>query len=111
MRCAAMGTGRKIRHWIEILLNIPIGDYRKNATRRIVAPYLINIKKFSYDDAFNVTKQWLNKCDKMVPLDFNANPKIKYALMAATIVGYLPIGFSDLKAENEELHSLVSNAG
>jgi hypothetical protein len=44
------------RLWIEILLDTPLGDYRKEAIRRIIAPYLINIKKLTYDDAFNVIK-------------------------------------------------------
>ena len=46
--------------WIETLLDIPIGDYRKEAIRRIIAPYHINIRKIAYDDAFNVVKSWLD---------------------------------------------------
>jgi hypothetical protein len=97
------------RLWIEILLYTPIGDYRKNALRRIVAPYLINIKKLTYDDAFNVIKNWLDSCDNINPLDFDANVKIKDALRAAIRIGYLPIGFSDLKLENGELYGHISN--
>jgi hypothetical protein len=77
----------------------PIRDYRKNALRRIVAPYLINIKKLTYDDAF-ITKDWLNKCDKIISLDFNVNAKIKDTLRGATGVGSLPMGFRNLKEEN-----------
>jgi hypothetical protein len=97
------------RTWIEILLGTPIEDYRKEAIRRIVAPYLINIRKLVYDDAFNVAKDWLNNCDKIRPLDFNANIKIKDALRAASRVGYLPMAFNDLKAENVELYRYISN--
>ena len=46
--------------WIEILLETPIEDYRKNAIGLILAPYLINIKKISYNDAFQVIKNWLD---------------------------------------------------
>ena len=97
------------RLWIETLLDIPIEDYRKYAIRRIIAPYLINIRKLAYDDAFNITKNWLNTCDKIKPLDFNANVKIKDTLRAATRVGYLPMGFSDLKSENGELYRHILN--
>jgi hypothetical protein len=97
------------RLWIEILLDTPIGDYRKNALRRIVVPYLINIKKLSYDEAFNITKDWLNKCDKIIPLDFNVNAKIKETLRGATSIGYLPMGFSNLKEENAELYNRISS--
>ena len=96
------------RLWIEILLDTPIEDYRKEAIRRIIAPYLVNIKKTAYDDAFNIMKNWLDSCDKIRPLDFNANIRIKDALGAATRVGYLPMAFNDLKAEERELYiSLV----
>ncbi|MFY9869945.1 MAG: hypothetical protein WAK17_09535 [Candidatus Nitrosopolaris sp.] len=95
---------------IETLLQIPIADHRKYALWRIVAPYLININKLTYDDAYNVAKNWLNTCDKIRPLDFNASVKIKYTLRAATRVGYLPIGSSDLKSENGELYRHISNA-
>ncbi|MGC2570726.1 MAG: DNA primase noncatalytic subunit PriX [Candidatus Nitrosopolaris sp.] len=97
------------RMWIEILLDTPIEDYRKEAIRRIIAPYLINIRKLAYDDAFDVIRNWLTNCDKERPLDFNTNIKIKDALRAATRVGYLHIGFSDLKSENGELYRHISN--
>jgi hypothetical protein len=40
--------------WIEKLLQTPTADYRKNAVNLILAPYLINVKKLSYDDALNI---------------------------------------------------------
>ena len=40
--------------WIEKLLDTPIDDYRKSAVGLILAPYLVNIKKLSYDDALNI---------------------------------------------------------
>jgi hypothetical protein len=97
------------RLWIEILLDTPIGDYRKEAIRLILAPYLINIRKLTYDDAFNIIKNWLDGCDNLNPLNFNAHVRIKHALIAATRVGYRPMGFSDLKVENGELYRHISN--
>jgi hypothetical protein len=95
--------------WIETLLDTSIEDYRKYAIRRIIAPYLINIRKLAYNDAFSIAKNWLNNCNKVRPLDFNPNTKIKDALRAATRVAYLHIGFSDLKSENGELYKHISN--
>jgi Primase X len=40
--------------WIEKLLETPIDDYRKNAVNLILAPYLINVKKLSYDTALTI---------------------------------------------------------
>jgi hypothetical protein len=47
--------------WIEKLLYTPIEDYRKTAVSLILAPYLINIKKVSYDGALNIINSWLSK--------------------------------------------------
>ena len=57
--------------WIEKLFQTPIDDYRKNTVFLILAPYLINTKKLSYDDALNVINSWLNKCDQSRRLDSN----------------------------------------
>ncbi len=95
--------------WIEILLDTPIRDYRKEAIRLIIAPYLINIRKLGYDDAFNLTKNWLDSCEKIKPLNFNGDVRIRDAVRAATRVGYLHKKFSDLKSENEELYRRISN--
>jgi hypothetical protein len=74
---------------------------------RILAPYLINIKKLSYDEAFTVIKDWLKGCGKMASLDFNANNRIKDNLKAAMKVGYLPISLNNLKEENRQLYDIV----
>jgi hypothetical protein len=37
--------------WVETLLSTPIADSRKFTIWRILAPYLINIRKLSYDEA------------------------------------------------------------
>ncbi|MGB8935836.1 MAG: DNA primase noncatalytic subunit PriX [Candidatus Nitrosopolaris sp.] len=95
--------------WIETLLQIPIADHRKYTLWRIVAPYLVNIRKLAYDDAFNIMKNWLNNCNQVRPLNFNANVKIKDALRAAIRVGYLPMAFNDLKSEDGELYRHISN--
>jgi hypothetical protein len=51
--------------WIEKLLQTPIDDYRKNAVNLILAPYLINIKKLSYDHALKIINSWLSKCGEL----------------------------------------------
>jgi hypothetical protein len=93
--------------WIETLLQISISDHRKYALWRIVAPYLINIRKLSYEDACTVITDWLNKCDKLKTL-VSVNERIKPNLGAAAKGGYLPISFSDLKTQNRQLADLIS---
>ena len=84
--------------WIETLLQ---------ALWRIVAPYLINVRRLSHEDALSIMREWLNKCDKLRQLDFGVNSRIRPNLNAAARVGYLPISFSDLKTENRELANII----
>ena len=94
--------------WIELLLETPIEDYRKNAISLILAPYLINVKKLSYDDAFNMITDWLNKCDLIKRLDSNFNYRIKYALENTIKKGYLPMKLETLKEKNRALYDSLN---
>ena len=47
----------------------------------ILAPYLINIRKCSADEAFNTIRDWLDKCSQLRRLDFNPNYMIKYIIL------------------------------
>ena len=94
--------------WIEILLETPISDYRKNAINLILAPYLINIKKLPYTDAFNIIKDWLNKCDSLRRLDSNFNYRLKSALEDAIQKGIPSMNLAKLREKNNELYDLLS---
>ena len=96
--------------WIEKLLQTPLDDYRKFAIWRILAPYLINIKGSSNEDAFTMIKDWLNKCNSLRQIDFNPNYVVKYNINSAKKAGYLPISLDKLKMENSRLHNLVTHS-
>ena len=102
--------GDDVNHikWIQILLETPISDYRKNAINLILAPYLINIKKLPYTDAFNIIKDWLNKCDSLRRLDSNFNYRLKSALEDATQKGIPSMSLAKLREKNKELYDLLS---
>jgi hypothetical protein len=93
--------------WIDSLLETPIEDHRKYAIWRIIAPYLINARKLSHEEAFRIIRDWLNKCHQLKRLDFDLNQKIKYDL--GSVSSYRPISFNNLKVDNPELYSLISN--
>jgi hypothetical protein len=99
------GKGGNI-HWIEQLLRAPIQDHRKFAIWRILAPYLINVKGVSKDEAYNVIENWLNECDKLNRLSFYPKSKIREGIRGAA-KGYFPIGFEKLKIENSELYEIL----
>jgi hypothetical protein len=83
--------------WIEKLLETPIDDYRKNALNLILAPYLINVRKVSYDVALNIIESWLDKCGKLRPLDKDFNYMVRYALKYCAKNGNRPLKLDTLK--------------
>jgi hypothetical protein len=93
--------------WIEKLLDTPIDDYRKNAVSLILAPYLINIKKLSYEHALNIINSWLSRCGKLRRLDQNFNYMVRYALKNSAKNGYRPLKFDSLKLKNKALYDLL----
>ena len=95
-------------NWIETLIQTPIDDYRKNAIGLILAPYLINIKKMSYQESFLILKDWLTKCNASRKLNDNFDYRIKYSLYTAIRKQRLPMKFDTLKTKNPVLHANLS---
>jgi hypothetical protein len=95
-------------HWIETLLQRPIEDYRKNAIALILAPYLINIRKIPYDDAFSIIRKWLTKCNELRHLDSNFDHRIKSSLYTAMRKQTLPMRLDTLENKNRVLHRLLT---
>jgi hypothetical protein len=108
-RRKSVGTSRNNTAipWIEKLLQTPVDDYRKFAIWRILAPYLVNVKGSSTENAFTMITDWLNKCNSLRQLDFNPEYIVKYNINSAKRTGYLPISLEKLKIENSRLHSVV----
>jgi hypothetical protein len=98
--------------WIEKgILENPLPDHRKYIIWRILSPYLLNVKKLPKEEAYSVIKDWLDKCDNLERLNFNAKIKIREGLKGANKKGYLPISQEKLKEENKALYDIVVNQG
>ena len=93
--------------WIEKLLDTPISDFRKNATNLILAPYLVNIKKLSYQQSFDILIDWLQKCNSFKKLDFKPDYLVKYALTTAIEKRIPPMKLVTLKDRNLELYNIL----
>jgi hypothetical protein len=96
--------------WIEtkILAN-PFPDCRKIIVDLILAPYLINIKKISYDESYRVIKEWLDKCNNLKKLDNYqnfVNYRIHYALKTATKKGIGPMSLYKIKTDDRYSNTL-----
>jgi hypothetical protein len=59
--------------WIEDgVLENPLPYHMKYIIWRILSPYLLNIKKLPKEESYSVMKDWLDKCNKLERLNFNA---------------------------------------
>lgn len=97
-RMSAMTTNSTTIRWIDKLLKTPLDDYRKFVTWRILAPYFMNIRKCSVDEAYDIIRNWLNKCSQL-SLDFCCKYSIRHDIDSAKRFGYLPITLHKLKIE------------
>jgi hypothetical protein len=93
--------------WIEngILENV-LPDHRKYIIWRILSPYLLNVKNLTREECYSVTKDWLDKCNKLERLNFNPKIKIKEGLKGAS-KGYYPISLEKLREENNSLYEMI----
>jgi hypothetical protein len=95
--------------WIEKgILEHPLPDHRKYIIWRILSPYLLNVKKLANEESYSVIKEWLDGCNELERLNFNAKIKIREGLRGAS-KGYLPISLEKLKEENKALYDIVTN--
>jgi len=93
--------------WIENgILQNPLPDHRKYIVWRILSPYLLNIKKLPKEESYSIIKDWLDKCNKIEKLNFNAKIKIKEGIKGAS-KGYFPISLEKLKDENKQLYDMI----
>ncbi|HZL23714.1 MAG TPA: DNA primase noncatalytic subunit PriX, partial [Nitrososphaeraceae archaeon] len=88
-------------------LNTPVSDFRKNATNLILTPYLVNIKKLSYQQSFDILIDWLHKCNSLRKLDFKPEHLVKNALTTAIQKGIPPMKSVTLKDRNLELYNIL----
>jgi hypothetical protein len=96
--------------WIERLLQTPLHDFRKYCVWRILTPYLLNIKKLSAQESTDIIRQWLVQCNTLRSLDFRIiEQRIIDGLDSAAEKGYLPISLENLKEENPQLRSIISD--
>ena len=92
--------------WIERLLQTPIQDHRKFAVWRILAPYLLNVRKLSYEEGYGIIEQWLDKCNHIKRLGFNPRQKIKEGIRGEQKAIFLS-DFERLRSENMELYEIL----
>lgn len=90
--------------WIESLLQISLPDNRKYCIWRILAPYFVNVRKYSDENSYLKIISWLQICNRTNKLSFNPKQKVRYDIQSARRIGYYPISQNTLKIENFYLY-------
>ena len=93
--------------WIEKLLTLSISDNRKYCIWRILAPYLINVRKLQDEQASYIIREWLEKCNSIKRLSFDKRSRIRYDIRSARKRGFYPISLNMLKLENFDLYNIL----
>ena len=96
--------------WIEKkILQKAYPDCRKIIVDLILAPYLINIKKVSYDESYQIIREWLDKCNNLKKLDNYQNflnYRIHSALKTAAKKGFGPMSLYRIKTDDRYHNNL-----
>ena len=101
-------NNRNYYEWIDKkILSKPFKDYRKIIVNLILAPYLIVIKKLSFEDAFEIINEWLQKCDLLRRLDFNKKFLVTTALTTAYKKQIPPMKMITLKTNYKDLYFIL----
>lgn len=97
-------TNNKIL-WIEKLLHTPLEDHRKYCLFRILVPYLLNIRKLSFEESSKILESWLSQSNELRKLDFN--PQMEIRIRMKHVKRYSPLGSQKLKTDNTTLYQLM----
>jgi Primase X len=98
--------------WIDKkILAHPFEDYRKIIINLILAPYLVVIKKLSYEESYQIINEWLQKCDFLRKIDFNTRSVVNTALTIAYKKQIPPMKIITSKTNYKDLYFLIEQKG
>jgi hypothetical protein len=94
------------QYWyVKELLGFGIGDFRKRAISLLLSPWCITVKKIDHDAAERTLLDWIDKCEVIKPLDFDAYKVVNQALVYAESRQYRPLGLFKVKDQSPELYN------
>jgi hypothetical protein len=92
-----------------VVITTTTRDFRKYCIWRILVPYYINVKGLSKLQTFDIVNSWLDKCDTVSRLNFNAKQKIDYEMKE--VANYRPMRQYQLKEGHNKLYTLLQKEG
>ncbi len=79
--------------WVEKLLSTPITDVRHRTVNLILAPYLVNVKGLSPEDASKIIIDYIERCKELNPNTKINEAYIRYQCEYAKKKGLKPLSF------------------
>ncbi len=83
--------------WVEKLLATPIPDVRHRVVNLILAPYLVNVKGLSEEQAFEIIRDYIEKCKMINPNTAITDSYIMYQCRYAKRRGLKPYTLAHAK--------------
>jgi len=93
--------------WIENLLQISLDDHRKYCIFHILVPYLVNVRGLSSEEVKKILGDWLSKCNKENPLNFNHVAEIERGIKY--VRNFRPMSLAKLQTNNKDLYRILSS--
>ena len=100
--------------WIEHLIQTPIENWRKLVIDLVLAPYLINVRKLSYQESYKIIRNWFDKCYNPNKDNYrNFEYRIKYVLKNAINKQTRPMSQHKIKTDSNysKLYILLKQKG
>lgn len=91
LRSNAKGGGSA---WIDKLLETPIPDVRHRVVNLVLAPYLVNTKGMSEEEAFKIISNYIERCKELDPNTKINDSYIKYQCAYARKRGLKPLSLT-----------------
>ncbi|MEM0094482.1 MAG: DNA primase noncatalytic subunit PriX [Candidatus Micrarchaeaceae archaeon] len=83
--------------WIERLLNTPLPDFRHRIVNIVLAPYLVNVKGLSEEQAADVISKYIERCKELNPNTNITESYIRYQCSYSKKRGLRPLSFKRAK--------------
>lgn len=83
--------------WIEKVLATPIPDVRHRTVNLVLAPYLVNVKGMSEDEAAAIILGYIERCKEINPETRVNSTYVKYQCRYAKAKGMRPLSFERAK--------------
>jgi len=97
------------KYWyIDRLLQTPVNDFRKRGIDQLLTPFLIMVKGMSDETARQIMMNWLLQCEKLRPLDFDADYRVRSKIIDVRASGFLPLGEEKFRVADPDLFYQLS---